>query len=79
MKVLEHKEDNEQIGNLQLQELSKIKQLVLLRDQELSEKSNALKDASVQLDKLRNEVMRLRRQEELLSDVQVGFFSLFTE
>lgn len=71
LKVLEHREDNEQIGNLQLQELSKIKQLVLLREQELSEKSSALKDASVQLEKLRNEVTRLRRQEELLSDVQV--------
>lgn len=71
LKVLEHREDSEQIENLQLQELSKIKQLVLLREQELSEKSNALKDASAQLEKLRNEVTRLRRQEELLSDVQV--------
>lgn len=74
LKVLEHQEDSEQIENLQLQELSKIKQLVLLREQELSEKSNALKDASAQLEKLRNEVSRLRRQEELLSDVQVSHF-----
>lgn len=72
--MLEHREDSEQIENLQLQELSKIKQLVLLREEELSDKSSTLKDASVQLEKLRNEVSRLRRQEELLSDVQVRFF-----
>lgn len=71
LKILGHKEDSEQIESLQLQELSKIKQLVLLREQELSEKSSALKDASAQLEKLRHEVTRLRRQEELLSDVQV--------
>lgn len=74
LKVLEHKEDSEQIENLQLQELSKIKKLVLLREQELSEKTNAIKDASAQLEKLRSEVTRLRRQEELLSDVQVRDF-----
>lgn len=73
LKVLEHREDSEQIENFQLQELSKIKQLVLLREQELSEKSNALKEASAQLEKLRNEVTRLRRQEELLSDIQVSY------
>lgn len=79
LKVLEHKEDSEQIENLQLQELSKIKKLVLLREQELSEKTNALKEASVQLEKLRTEVTRLRRQEELLSDVQVGFYFVLLE
>lgn len=46
----------------------------MLREQELFEKSSALKDASAQLEKLRNEVMRLRGQEELLSDVQVRLF-----
>lgn len=64
-------ENNEQFESLQVQELSKVKQLVLLREQELSEKSGALKDANVQLEKLRNEVNRLRRQEEQLSDIQV--------
>lgn len=45
--------------------------MVLLREQELAEKNNALKEATVQLEKLRGEVNRLRRQEEQLSDVQV--------
>lgn len=63
--------NNEQIENLQSQELYKVKQLVLLREQELAEKNTALKDATAQLEKIRNEVTRLRRQEELLSDVQV--------
>lgn len=75
-RILERQENNEQLENLQTQELSKIKQLVLLRDQELAERNTALKDANVQLEKLRNEVTRLRRQEELLSDVQVGELSL---
>ncbi|XP_057651374.1 golgin subfamily A member 1 [Diorhabda carinulata] len=69
-KILLHKENNEQLESLQNQELNKVKNLVLLRDQEIKEKSNALKEANVQLEKLRNEVARLRRQEELLSDVQ---------
>ncbi|XP_050517432.1 golgin subfamily A member 1 [Diabrotica virgifera virgifera] len=69
-KILLHKENNEQLENLQCQELAKVKSLVLLRDQEILEKSTALKDANTQLDKLRSEVVRLRRQEEILSDVQ---------
>ncbi|CAG9854862.1 unnamed protein product [Phyllotreta striolata] len=69
-KILLHKENNEQLESLQIQEMSKVKNLVLLRDQEIAEKSTALKDANVQLEKLRNEVARLRRQEETLSDVQ---------
>lgn len=66
-----HKENNEQLESLQIQEMSKVKNLVLLRDQEIAEKTTALKDANIQLEKLRNEVSRLRRQEEVLSDVQV--------
>ncbi|KAF5306416.1 hypothetical protein FQA39_LY08925 [Lamprigera yunnana] len=69
-KLVEHREDKEQIENLQTQELSKVKHLILLREQELSEKSALLKDTSQQLDKMRNEVTRLRRQEERLSDIQ---------
>lgn len=71
--MVEHQEDKAQIENLQSQELSQVKHLVHLREQELSEKSLALKEASVQLEKMRNEVNRLRRQEERLSDVQVLF------
>lgn len=73
-RFVEHQEDNHQIKNLQTKELAKVKHLVLLREQELAEKTTALKEATQQLDKLRNEMSRLRRQEELLSDVQVSFF-----
>lgn len=69
--MVEHQEDKDQIENLQMQELAKVKHLVLLREQELAEKSNALKEANHQLEKLRNEVARLRHQEEQLSDIQV--------
>lgn len=75
-KMVEHQEDKEQMENIQSQELSKIKQLVLLRDQELAEKTAALKEANTQLEKLRSEVSRLRRQEEQLSDLQVTTISL---
>lgn len=70
-KLVEHQENKEQIESYQVQELSKVKYLVLLREQELAEKSTAMKDMSQQLEKLRNEVSRLRRQEEQLSDLQV--------
>lgn len=70
-RVLDHQENNDQIENLQSQELGKVKELVLLREEELAEKNHALKEATVQLEKLRSEVTRLRRQEEQLSDVQV--------
>ncbi|KAK9870441.1 hypothetical protein WA026_008008 [Henosepilachna vigintioctopunctata] len=69
-KVVEQQEDKEQIENFQIQELSKIKHLVLLRDKELAEKNSAIKDVQLQLEKMRSEVARLRRQEEHLSDVQ---------
>ncbi|XP_066139254.1 golgin subfamily A member 1 isoform X2 [Euwallacea fornicatus] len=69
-KILEHRENSEQIETLQSQELLKVKHLVLEKDKELSEKSLALKEANNQLEKLRNELSRLRRQEEMLSDVQ---------
>lgn len=75
-RLMEHQEDKDHIENLQTQELAKIKHLVLLKEQELAEKSIALKEATQQLDKLRNETTRLRRQEELLSDVQVGIYSV---
>ncbi|CAH1108960.1 unnamed protein product [Psylliodes chrysocephalus] len=75
-KILLHKENNEQLESLQIQEMSKVKNLVLLRDQEIAEKTTALKDANIQLEKLRNEVSRLRRQEEVLSDVQDDLESL---
>lgn len=69
---MEHQEDKDQMESFQVQELAKVKHLVLMREQELAEKSSALKEATQQLDKLRNEMGRLRRQEELLSDVQVS-------
>ncbi|XP_045470637.1 golgin subfamily A member 1 isoform X2 [Harmonia axyridis] len=69
-KLVEHQEDKEQIENFQSQELSKIKHLVLLRDKELAEKNASLKEAQLQLEKMRSEMARLRRQEEHLSDVQ---------
>lgn len=69
-RLVEHQEDKDQLENFQSQELSKIKHLILQRDEELAEKTSALKDASIQLEKLRTEVARLRRQEEQLSDVQ---------
>ncbi|EFA04056.1 golgin subfamily A member 1 isoform X1 [Tribolium castaneum] len=75
-KLVEHQEDKEQIENFQTQELSKVKHLVLLREQELAEKTAALKEATAQLEKLRTEVSRLCRQEEQLSDLQDDLESL---
>lgn len=72
--MIEYQEDKEQLENFQTQEIAKVKHLVLLREQELADRTIAFKDCSQQLEKLRTEVSRLRRQEELLSDVQVFIF-----
>ena len=70
-KLVEDQEDKEHIGNLQAQELAKVKHLVLLREQELDEKASALKEATQQNEKMKSEMSRYRRQEEQLSDLQV--------
>ncbi|XP_017773071.1 PREDICTED: golgin subfamily A member 1 isoform X2 [Nicrophorus vespilloides] len=75
-KMVERQEDKEQIENFQTQELGKVKHLVLLREQELEEKTSSLKEANQQLDKLRSEVNRLRRFEEQLSHSQDDLESL---
>lgn len=75
-KLVERQEDKEQIESFQTQELSKVKHLVLLREQELEDRSNQLKEATQQLEKIRSEVNRLRRFEEQLSDVQDDLESL---
>lgn len=69
---MEYQEDKEQLENFQTQEIAKVKHLVLLREQELAERTVALKDSAQQIEKLKAEVNRLRRQEQLLSDVQVS-------
>lgn len=70
-KFMDYQEDKEQLENFQTQEIAKVKHLVLLREQELAEKTTSLKDFTQQIEKLKTEVNRLRRQEQLLSDVQV--------
>lgn len=69
---MEYQEDKEQLENFQTQEIAKVKHLVLLREQELAERTAGLKDCTQQIEKLKAEVNRLRRQEQLLSDVQVS-------
>ncbi|XP_025831687.1 golgin subfamily A member 1-like [Agrilus planipennis] len=75
-KILQQKENKEQVECFQSQELVKIKNLILQRDQELADKNQIIKDLSQQLDKLKNEIGRLRRQEERLSDIQDDLESL---
>lgn len=70
---MDYQEDKEQLENFQTQEIAKVKHLVLLREQELAERTSSLKDCTQQIEKLKGEVSRLRRQEQLLSDVQVCF------
>lgn len=70
---MDYQEDKEQLENFQSQEISKVKHLVLLREQELAERTAALKDCNQQIEKLKGEINRLRRQEQLLSDVQVSY------
>lgn len=70
-KLAIYRDEREQLENLQTQEISKVKHLLLQREKELGEKSSALKENTELVEQLRQQVSRLRRSEEELSCVQV--------
>ncbi|PNF41515.1 hypothetical protein B7P43_G13037, partial [Cryptotermes secundus] len=70
-KVIQYQEDIEQLEGLQTQEMAKIKHLLLVKEQEVAEKADALKEASSQIESLKLEVTRLRHYEEELANLQV--------
>ncbi|XP_023722258.1 golgin subfamily A member 1 isoform X2 [Cryptotermes secundus] len=69
-KVIQYQEDIEQLEGLQTQEMAKIKHLLLVKEQEVAEKADALKEASSQIESLKLEVTRLRHYEEELANLQ---------
>ncbi|XP_067001450.1 golgin subfamily A member 1 [Anabrus simplex] len=69
-KVFQYQEDIDQLEGFQTQEMAKIKHLLLVKEQEVAEKVNALRESSNQVETLRAEVTRLRRYEEELSNLQ---------
>ncbi|GFG31832.1 hypothetical protein Cfor_10255 [Coptotermes formosanus] len=75
-KVLQYQEDIDQLEGFQTQEMAKIKHLLLVKEQEVAEKADALKEASGQIESLKVEVTRLRCYEEELANLQDDLESL---
>ncbi|XP_049811599.1 golgin subfamily A member 1 isoform X2 [Schistocerca nitens] len=69
-KVYQYQEDMDQLEGFQTQEMAKIKHLLLVTEQEVTEKTETLKEVTSQVESLKLEVNRLRRYEEELSRVQ---------
>ncbi|XP_076643374.1 uncharacterized protein LOC143353728 [Halictus rubicundus] len=69
-KLYSFQEDAEQLEDLQTQELAKVKHLLLVKEQEVDEKTQHLKTATTEIDSLKSEVSRLRRYEDELNNVQ---------
>lgn len=64
-------EEQDKIQNLQLEEISKLKNLVMFRDQEAVDRLQALKQTQQQLDQCRSELARLQELEPMLEDAKV--------
>nr|CAD7263676.1 unnamed protein product [Timema shepardi] len=77
-KVFQYQEDLDQLEGFQTQEMAKIKHLLLVKEQEVAERVNTLKESSSQIEQLKSEVNRLRRYEEEYSNLQVSV-SLFVD
>ncbi|XP_031841745.1 golgin subfamily A member 1 isoform X1 [Nomia melanderi] len=69
-KLYSFQEDAGQLEDLQIQELAKVKHLLLVKEQEVDEKTQHLKTAIAEIDSLKSEVSRLRRYEDELNSVQ---------
>lgn len=69
-KLFSFQEDAEQLEDLQTQEMAKVKHLLLVKEQEVDEKTHLLKAATSEIESLKSEVSRLRRYEDELNNVQ---------
>ncbi|XP_054014489.1 golgin subfamily A member 1 [Hylaeus anthracinus] len=69
-KLYSFQEDAEQLEDLQIQEMAKVKHLLLVKEQEVDEKTQHLKATTAEIESLRSEVSRLRRYEDELNNVQ---------
>ncbi|KAI5742662.1 hypothetical protein M8J77_009888 [Diaphorina citri] len=69
-KIVRYQEDKDQLEQYQLQEMSKIKHLLLAKEKESSENAAALKENLALVESLKNEVTRLRPLEEQISNYE---------
>ncbi|XP_076160995.1 uncharacterized protein LOC143143532 isoform X2 [Ptiloglossa arizonensis] len=69
-KLYSFQEDAEQLEDLQTQEMAKVKHLLLVKEQEVDEKTQHLKSTTAEIESLKSEVSRLRRYEDELNNVQ---------
>ncbi|KAJ8679471.1 hypothetical protein QAD02_015258 [Eretmocerus hayati] len=75
-KLYNFQEDAEQMEGFQVQEMAKIKHLLLAKEQECEDKSQRLKSNASEIESLKTELARLRRYENELNDVQDEMESL---
>ncbi|KAK6618916.1 hypothetical protein RUM44_003297 [Polyplax serrata] len=69
-KICQFQEDMDQLQGFQTQEMAKIKHLLLVKEQELAEKDQALKESTTQVKSLKAEVLRLQNFENQYESIQ---------
>lgn len=69
-KICQYQEDKDQLEGFQMQEIAKIKHLLLAKEQENAENTTALKESLTTIETLKAEVNRLRPFEEQISNFQ---------
>lgn len=67
----------DQLQGFQTQEMAKIKHLLLVKEQELAEKDQALKESTTQVKSLKAEVLRLQNFENQYESIQVFMSFMF--
>lgn len=70
-------EEQDQVQNAQLQEISKLKNLLLFREQEALDRVAVLKQGKQQVDQYKEELNRLQHLEPRFEDVKVRILILF--
>ncbi|KAL1457923.1 hypothetical protein WDU94_008103 [Cyamophila willieti] len=69
-KIVRYQEDKDQLEQYQLQEMSKIKHLMLAKEKECSDNAVTLKENLALIESLKHEVTRLRPLEEQISNYE---------
>lgn len=64
-------DEHDKIQNLQHKENEKLKHLLLFKDQEAVDRATALKTSQIELDKCKQECIRLQGLESMLEDLKV--------
>lgn len=70
-------DEQDKIQNLQLQEISNLKNLLLFREQESIDRISVLKQSQQQAASLKTELKRIKDLEPMLEDAKVFFLNYY--